>query len=156
MKKNDVLFFKILTVVEAISFIASVVLFIISIVNIITNQSLNNEFFELFYFGVHILIHFLALAFSFKAIKSESFIIKPLTHNRYAQSQRSNGATIICSIVLGLFTLILVYDTLILINVGVYDFNFTLTLKLVLIAVSVFMMISMTAFIVYPFIHKTK
>ena len=156
MKKNDGLFFKVLTVVEAISFIASVVLFILSIVHIVSENAINNEFFELVYFAIHLLIHFVALAFSFKAIKNESFIIKQLTHDRYVESKRSVGATITCSIVLGLFSLVLVYAILILINVGIYDFGFTYTLKLVLIAVSVFLMVSMVAFIIYPFIYKNK
>ena len=153
-KKIDSNFFKGLTIFEGLSFIFSIVLFIISIINIIKNKSLNNEFFEFFYFCIHLIIHFMVLAFSFKAINNDSFIIKPLTHNRYLEKQRSKGATIICSILLGICVLVLVYDILIYMNIGVYDFHFTSTLKNVLLAVSVFMILSMSAFIIYPSVYK--
>ena len=153
-QKIDSKFFIIYTVLEAISFIFSVSLFIYAIINIFQNKSMNNEFFEITYFGIHLIIHFMALALMFKAIKQESFAIKPLTHDRYATSVRSNKAVVIASVLATLFTLTLIYGILIYINVGIYDFHFTTTLKLVLISVSVFMILSMSAFIIYPFKYK--
>ena len=155
-KKVDSKFFLVYTILEALSFIATIVLFVISIASIIKNKSLNNELFELVYFGIHIIIHFMALAFTFKAIKNESFIIKSLAYNRYSEHQRSRGATIICSVFIALFMGLLTYSILIYTNSNIYDFHFTPTLKLVIIAVSVFMIISLSSFIIYPFIYKQR
>ena len=155
-KKVDKKFFICYSLLEAISFLFSVVLFVLSIIHIIKEQAMGNEFFEFFYFAVHLVIHFLALAFFYKAIKNESFVIAPLTHDRYNERMRSNASTIISSVFVGLFIAVLTYALLILFNQNIYSFGFTYTLKLVLVAVSVFMILSLSAFIIYPFIYKNR
>ena len=153
-EKLDSKFFIVYTILESVSFLFTIVLFIIAISQIFKNASLGNEFFEIFYFAVHIIIHFLALALCFKAIKQQSFVIKPLTHNRYAQNQKSRGAVVVFSILLVVFASLLIYGILVYTNVGIYDFHFTSTLKLVMISVGAFMVVSLSSFILYPIIYK--
>lgn len=154
-KKIDSNFFKVLSVLLGLSFVFSVVMFTISAIDIIKNESLFSDIFDIIYFAIHLLINFLGFMFAIKAIKNESFIIKNLTHDRYNEHQVSKTAFIIAIIFLVVMSAMLVYDLLIIFNPNIHDFNFSLTLKLVILSVSIFVIIVAINFLIYPkVIHR--
>lgn len=154
-KKNDKKFFIFYLVIELLSFSFSTALFVYAIIQIVSNKTLGNEFFEILYFGIHLLINFTVLALMYKAIRDESFVIKPLSKGYDGVSIRGNKAFIVAIVLEVLFTALMIYAVLITLGSGIYDFHFTLTLKLVLISVAVFMILSLSAFITYPIIYNT-
>lgn len=111
--------------------------------------SLGNNYLELFYMAVHIVILATGIFLSKDGMRRGSNIMRSLMHNRYGRP--SIPARIISSIFVVIGVVSFAYSLLIIMPIGIYDFGFPLALKWDLLNVGATLAIVAFFFFLFPF-----
>lgn len=111
--------------------------------------SLGNNYLELFYMAIHIVILVTGIFLSKEGMRRGSNIMRSLMYSRYGRP--SIPARIISSIFIAVGIVSFVYSLLIIMPIGIYDFGFPLALKWDLLNVGLTLSVVGIFFFLFPF-----
>jgi len=110
---------------------------------------LGNNYLELFYMAIHIMILVTGIFLSKEGMRRGSNIMRSLMYSRYGRP--SIPARIISSIFIAVGIVSFVYSLLIIMPIGIYDFGFPLALKWDLLNVGLTLSVVGIFFFLFPF-----
>lgn len=111
--------------------------------------SLGNNYLELFYMAIHIIVLVTGIFLNKEAMRRGSNVIRSLMYSRYGRPSLPARVISLIFVVVGAF--LLVYSLLIILPIGVYDFGFPLALKWDLLNVGATLAIVAFFFFLFPF-----
>ena len=145
-------YFKLTFGVAAFLVLAAASSFIILIVSFTNgSEDVNNNIFEMIYMTFHLLVTALITVFALRAIKAQkSLILENLMYNSY--HRKSLPARIIAISLSAIGLGFLIYESLVLSQIGVAHFSFPLGLRLDILNAAITLLLMGLIFFFYPMV----